>query len=105
MGLEARGFIVVALESPLGSAIVIGQERPDAVLVDMTMASMSGEAVVKALKAKAKGPGAPCVLLFSDRPERDLLAAAQRSGADGWVRKSSDVGLIADALTQALAAK
>src|ERR1041385_6759831 len=80
-GLEQMGFDVVALNSPIGSAIIVGRESPDAVLVDLMMASMTGEAVVKGLKARA-GQKAGAVLLFSDKGERDLADAAKRSGAD-----------------------
>src|SRR5437588_8152386 len=87
LGLEAAGFAVVGLQSPIGSGIIISLEKPDAVLVDMAMASMSGESVVKGLK---KRRDCPRVLLFSERSERELAEAAVRCGADAWIRKSAD---------------
>lgn len=89
MTLEGQGFTVVTLDSPIGASIVTARERPDLVLVDVAMASMSGEQVVKNLKARAKGQDMR-VFLFSDRSEPELRAAAQRCGADGWLRKSAD---------------
>ena len=98
-GLEARGYNAVPLDSPIGAGIVVTREKPDAVLVDLTMASMSGEAVVKSLKTAA--PDGPRVVLFSDRQDADIALAAARSGADGWVRKG-DMDRVAAALAKAI---
>lgn len=88
--LEELGCIVITLNTPLGAPIIAGLERPNLILVDMAMASMTGEQVVKGLRARGRLPTATRIILFSDRPESELTVAAGRCGADGWLRKSAD---------------
>jgi DNA-binding NarL/FixJ family response regulator len=42
------------------------------------------------------------VLLYSDRPDRELAALASQHGADGYVRKSNDASVLKTALLQAM---
>lgn len=99
--LEGMGCTVVALDTPLGAAIIAHQEKPDLVLVDLAMASMSGEQVIKGLKARGKLPAGTRILLFSDRSEGELKTVATRCGADGWVRKSPDQAALLSAVRSA----
>lgn len=100
--LEAAGFRVVALDTPIGASVVATQEKPDVVLVDVAMASMSGEIVVKNLRARAKGSTRTRVLLYSDRPDREMQELANRCGADGYIRKSGDPDALVADVTAAL---
>lgn len=87
--LEAAGFEVVTRDTPFGSGAMILRERPDLVLLDMTMPLLSGEDVVRHVRESATMQDT-CLVLFSDRPEKELRAIALRSGADGWISKSAD---------------
>lgn len=103
--LVALGCNVVALDTPLGVPIIAGNEKPDLILVDVQMASMNGEQVVKGLKARARLPAGTRILLFSDRPSAELEEAASRCGADGFIRKTSDRGKLLAALEGELTAR
>lgn len=87
--LEAAGFEVVTRDTPFGSGAMILRERPDLVLLDVTMPALSGEDVVRHVRETVTMQDT-CLVLFSDRPEKELRAIAQRSGADGWISKSAD---------------
>ena len=87
--LEREGMSVVTCNSPIGSTLVVAREKPDLVLVDVDMASMSGERVVSGIKSGPRTSGVP-VLFYSDRSAEDLEALARKSGADGYIRKNGD---------------
>lgn len=105
MALEGAGFRVVALDTPIGAAVVTSQENPDVVLVDVAMASMSGELVVKNLRARMKKADSRMrVLLYSDRSEGELQTLVERCGADGFIKKSGDAQTLVSAVSAALPA-
>src|SRR5262245_47963676 len=89
MMLESHGFHVVTIDTPIGAAMSVAREQPKLVLVDLNMASMSGDRVVEALKKGQRTRGTP-VLLYSGRSEEDLKEMAVRCGADGYVQKTED---------------
>lgn len=99
--LERAGLRVVTCASPIGAALIVSREQPDLVLVDLDMASMSGERVVAAIK---NGPRTAklAVYLFSDRRVPELTAAAARSGADGFIRKEGDANALMRSIRKAL---
>ena len=57
--LESLGFLVVTVSSPIGAVLVAAEERPDLVLVDLSMASLSGDRVVSSLKRNARTSAIP----------------------------------------------
>lgn len=83
--LEDSGHCVIALESPLGLDEALDAERPDLVLVDVDMPSMSGEKVVELIRLHDPTSRA---VLYSDRPEAELRRLAALSGAVGFIPKS-----------------
>ncbi len=87
--LVDAGIQVVTLTSPLGSTAAIIGEKPEVVLLDIDMPALSGEKVASILK-RQRLMGATKIILYSDRDEKELLAAQQRCGADGFIRKTRD---------------
>lgn len=94
------GFDVVALDSAVHFFKSLEREKPDVVLVDVSMPVIDGGSVV-AMSKKAQTHRCP-VLLYSDRPDRELAALASQHGADGYVRKSNDASSLKTALLQAM---
>lgn len=65
----------------------IGQLQPDIVLLDIRMPGLSGlDAVVPIKQAAPKSK----VLMATQHESRDFVMQALRSGADGYITKSSD---------------
>jgi DNA-binding response OmpR family regulator len=86
--LGRRGWRVIGLESAFGLSAVMNAERPDIVLVDVTMPAVGGEKVVETLRRGNFQHLHRCPLvLYSGIPENRLAVLAQMSGAAGWIRK------------------
>lgn len=87
--LRDAGFDVVTRSLPVGAGAQIVRERPDLVLLDVSMPLMSGGEIARTVRASSLGQSA-CIVLHSDRPERELEELVQATGADGYLRKGSD---------------
>ena len=93
--LSAAGVAAEAASdlATLDAALSIGHH--ELVLVDVNMPEMYGDDVVEFLRAQRK---LTCKLyLYSDIPEDELIAKVKRSGADGYISKSSGLdGAVAE---------
>ena len=89
--LKTAGIQVVGLSSPLGVAAALVLEKPDLVLLDMDMPALSGEKAASILK-RQRSLRHFKVFLYSDRDEDALAAAVARCGANGFLRKTHDLG-------------
>lgn len=84
--LRARyGFDIVG-ECGDGSTVVAAVEslRPDIVLMDVRMPGVDGVAATTALR---RDPGSPPVLVLTTFDDDEILAAALRAGASGFLLK------------------
>jgi two-component system, OmpR family, response regulator len=87
--LEEHGFDVITLENPLAIPRAIRKERPDLVMVDVNMPSLSGDMVAKVVNGHGVSRNAVLVL-YSDIPEAELALRAKQSGAAGYIVKTDD---------------
>src|SRR5436305_500938 len=87
LALEDNGFRVVTVQGPSGFLETLEAERPDIVLMDLTMPGATGDELIERARDSA-GHVCPMVL-YSDRPEAELVRASTRCGASGYLRKSS----------------
>jgi DNA-binding NarL/FixJ family response regulator len=60
--------------------------RPDALVLDISMPSMCGIDVARRLLQR---PNAPRIVFLTMHRDRDFIAAAERSGASGYVIKQN----------------
>src|SRR6478735_4749704 len=93
MMLEDRGYVVVTLDSGLGLSRALGREKPDLVLLDVTMPAVSGTQIVEVTR-QHKLHRCP-IVLFSDRPPNELSVLARNCGAAGFIPKTSDADSLA----------
>ena len=89
IALEKIGYAVVSRTVALGTGALILREMPDLVLMDVSMPTLDGVDVVQRMRKNERLKKIP-VLLFSSKTEEELQAAVARSGADGYLCKSSD---------------
>ncbi len=87
--LEAAGIDAVPIDTPIGASMRLAQEQPDLILVDLKMASMSGDKVVVNIKRSSRLKHTK-VLLFSSSSDEVLKAAAESCGANGYFQKTGD---------------
>jgi CheY-like chemotaxis protein len=96
MMLEGFGYEVVTLESGLGLSRALGREKPDLVLLDVSMPALQGNQVADVAR-QHKLHRCP-IVLFSDRPAQELSVLARDCGAAGFIPKTSN----AEALAQSV---
>lgn len=86
--LQRAGYRVVTTSNPIEAATLVQQERPDLLLVDVEMPGLSGGQIVTTLQRFDCTSGAQ-VVFFSALEESALQELVTRSGAHGFIRKSS----------------
>ena len=80
---------------------VVTRDRPDVVVLDVTMPEMNGYQACRAIKRIA--PELPVVILTAKTDPADRFWA-QQSGADGFLNKPIDPVLVVDKLKELLGA-
>jgi CheY-like chemotaxis protein len=87
--LERAGYRVLTRDRPAGCIAMMLQEKPDLVLLDVCMPTVSGDTLVK-LFSKASPNSGTIILLYSALDEPLLKSKAKGSGAHGYVMKTND---------------
>ena len=91
--LEAAGYTVLAAASGEDGLRMAAHERPAAIVVDGTLPGIDGATVIRRLRADAALRSVPCVLLTAaEGNDAELLAL--EAGADAFVRKDEETGII-----------
>jgi DNA-binding response OmpR family regulator len=88
LALQARGYEVVALDTPFGFAATLARMQPDLVLVDVNMPALHGGKLVEV--ALQKGLCTCPIVFHSDRPVRELQSLVLATGASGFIQKTND---------------
>ena len=96
--LSEHGYDVVGLSSPFEFSAALRRERPDLVLMDVTMPALAGDKVVEF--ARQYSPGGCPIVLFSDRSDAELAMLASKCGADGYIRKTSGPEILLDLIAE-----
>lgn len=91
--LEAAGYNVREAATGEEGLALAAADRPDAVVVDGILPGIDGPTVVRRLKSDATLRSTPCLLLTAAEGTKDELRAFE-AGADAYVRKSEDLGVI-----------
>jgi len=91
--LEASGYDVVTAGTGEEGLRVAADLRPNAVVVDGMLPGIDGATVVQRLRLDSVLRATPCLLLTASE-DRGAELHALASGADAFVRKDEDVGVI-----------
>lgn len=97
--LEHAGYRVLTRNRPSGCVAMILQEKPDLVLLDVCMPTVSGDTLVK-LFGRASPHSKTIILLYSALDEPLLRSKAKGSGAHGYVMKASGPSVLLRTLKQ-----
>jgi CheY-like chemotaxis protein len=95
--LERAGYRVITRERPAGCIAMMLQEKPDLVLLDVCMPTVSGDTLVK-LFSKASPNSGTIILLYSALDEHLLRGKAKGSGAHGYIVKTHDATALVRAI-------
>src|SRR5260221_6277915 len=87
--LARAGYRVITRNRPSGSITAILNEKPDVVLLDLNMPTLSGEAILKVFSKTQNRPDT-MVLLHSSLPLETLRLKAMSAGAHGYIQKTDN---------------
>ncbi len=87
--LKKEGFEVMAPERFVDIHTMIRAHRPEIIILDLNMPTLSGEQIGRFLR-KHEFTGR--IIIYSGEPADKLAAAAQNIGAAGWVSKDQPLG-------------
>lgn len=97
--LNKLGHTVVEAENGLQALDVFDREKPELVLLDITMPEMDGIEALKAIKQRA--PAAK-VAMVSAMGQQDMVLEAIKSGAADFVLKPFDEDRLVSAINKLL---
>jgi two-component system, cell cycle response regulator DivK len=96
--LEEQGFIVFEAENGQVAVETAAREKPDVILMDLTLPLMDGFTAAKLIRQNDALKNVPIIAITAHK-EDDFRADAKASGFDAYVTKPIDVnwlkGLIA----------
>lgn len=101
-GLDRQGFRVTAAEDGPGGLAAFARERPELVLVDVSMPGMDGYAVVARLRAMPRGEALP-VLMLTAADDAETRRLAAEAGATAVITKPFQLVALAAHMKQLLA--
>lgn len=87
--LEAAGYDVVTSDSPLRLPQLVQREKPNLVLLDLEMPSLTGEHVLD-FATLFDFLRTTTIVLHSSKSEEELQSLVSRSLAKGYIRKTSN---------------
>ena len=85
--LERAGYAVITRNKPSGSVAAILRDKPDVVLLDVNMPTLSGDTIAKILGRVTQNPET-LVLLHSSLSIDNLRLKAIETGAHGYIQKT-----------------
>jgi DNA-binding response OmpR family regulator len=89
MTLEPEGYVVITQAQALGVGAVMIRERPDLMLIDIMMPTLSGDELVQLVRNNGALKDT-IVVLHSSKTAAELKPIAKRCGADGYLEKTTE---------------
>lgn len=86
--LEPAGHQLTCVSEPAEFFTALEKQKPDLALVDVSMPTLEGDAVVWI--ARAHQLHGCRIVLYSAKTEAELTALVKSSGADGFICKTGD---------------
>jgi CheY-like chemotaxis protein len=90
LALEHHGFIVFEAENGEVAVQNANRDKPDVILMDLTMPRMDGFAAAKAMRQNDQLKNVPIIAITAHH-ETDFRSDAKASGFDAYVTKPIDV--------------
>jgi len=102
LALEQLGFLVVEAENGAIALEVAERERPDIILMDLSLPIMDGLTATEKIRSSQALQGVPIVAVTAHQ-ETDFRAGAKAAGFDAYVTKPIDVDFLSDLIKGLLA--
>ncbi len=97
--LEDSGYNVIAEPNSLNVLQLVKKERPDLLMVDLWMPVLSGDQVVKRLKAEDSTRNIPVIVISASTDGKKI---AYEAGADRYIAKPFDIDQLIDKVQEAI---
>jgi len=98
LALEDQGFIVFEAENGQTAVENANREKPDVILMDLTMPLMDGFAAAKLIRQNKQLKDVPIIAITAHQ-ETDFRSDAKASGFDAYVTKPIDVNWLKELIT------
>ncbi len=98
LALEEQGFIVFEAENGEKAVENANREKPDVILMDLTMPLMDGFAAAKLIRQNEQLKNVPIIAITAHQ-ETDFRSDAKASGFDAYVTKPIDVNWLTELIT------
>jgi CheY-like chemotaxis protein len=96
--LEEQGFIVFEAENGKVAVETAIREKPDVILMDLTLPLMDGFAATKLIRQNEELKNVPIIAITAHK-ENDFRSDAKASGFDAYVTKPIDVNWLKDLIS------
>ena len=96
--LEEQGFIVLEAENGQVAVDTAAREKPDVILMDLTLPLMDGFTATKLIRQNDALKNIPIIAITAHK-EDDFRADAKASGFDAYVTKPIDVNWLKDLIS------
>ena len=100
--LEQLGYLVLEAENGEKAVEVAQRERPDIILMDLTLPVMDGLAATEKIRATDGLSGVP-VIAVTAHQETDFRTEAKAAGFDAYVTKPIDIPWLSELINGLLA--
>jgi two-component system cell cycle response regulator DivK len=100
--LEQLGYLVVEAENGEKAVEVAKRERPDIILMDLTLPVMDGIAATERIRATEGLNGVPIIAVTAHQ-ETDFREGAKAAGFDAYVTKPLDIAWLSELIKGLLA--
>ena len=102
LALEQLGYLVVEAENGAVALEVAERERPDIILMDLSLPVMDGMAATEKIRSSDGFRGIPIVAVTAHQ-ETDFRAGAKAAGFDAYVTKPIDMDFLSELIKGLLA--
>jgi two-component system cell cycle response regulator DivK len=102
LALEQRGYLIVEAENGERAVEVAQRERPDIILMDLSLPILDGIAATEKIRASEGLSGIPIIAVTAHQ-ETDFRAGAKAAGFDAYVTKPIDSDFLGDLIEGLLA--
>lgn len=100
--LERLGYLVVEAENGEKAVEVARRERPDIILMDLSLPVMDGIAATEMIRSSEELNGVP-VIAVTAHQETDFREGAKAAGFDAYVTKPIDINFLSELIKGLLA--
>ena len=102
LSLEQLGYLIIEAENGAAAVEVAQRERPDIILMDLSLPVLDGIAATEKIRATDGLSGVP-VIAVTAHQETDFRAGAKAAGFDAYVTKPIDIDFLSELIKGLLA--